>query len=104
MSLIDFIKELNEVLVVQETLVAPTKTSGVVIKQQGCPVRTFDTWRDALSDLEYEDLLTEEQYQRFVHLLGLVESDDFLLVISQKLFEKVIKQDSSSAMEDDHAT
>ena len=104
MLLIDFIKELNEVLVVQETLVAPTKTSGVVIKQQGCPVRTFDNWRDALSDLEYEDLLTEEQYQRFVHLLGLVESDDFLLVVSQKLFENVIKQDSSSAMEDDHAT
>ena len=62
MSLIDFIKELNEVLVVQETLVAPTKTSGVVIKQQGCPVRTFDTWQLALLDLKDQKLLTQDEY------------------------------------------
>ena len=62
MSLIDFIKELNEILVGQETLVAPTKTSGVVIKQQGCPVRTFDTWQLALLDLKDQKLLTQDEY------------------------------------------
>ena len=62
MSLIDFIKELNEVLVVQETLVAPTKTSGVVIKQQRCSVRTFDTWQLALLDLKDQKLLTQDEY------------------------------------------
>ena len=75
MSLIDFIKELNEVLVVQETLVAPTKTSGVVIKQQGCPVRTFDTWQLALNDLEYEELLTNDQHGLLFCMLSLVEDD-----------------------------
>ena len=75
MSLIDFIKELNEVLVVQETLVAPTKTSGVVIKQQRQSVRTFDTWQLALNDLEYEELLTNDQHGLLFCMLSLVEDD-----------------------------
>ena len=75
MSLIDFIKELNEVLVGQGTLVAPTKTSGIVIKQQGSPVRTFDTWQLALNDLEYEELLTNDQHGLLFCMLSLVEDD-----------------------------
>lgn len=70
MTLIEFIKELNEVLVVQETLVAPTKTSGIVVKRQGCPVRCHSDWLSTLLDLKNEELLIEQQHYEFVVMWG----------------------------------
>ena len=64
----EFFNELNDILVLDEHMIAPT-SSGIAIKK-GFLVATYETCQEALDELKELEYLTEEQHLVFTKKLA----------------------------------